>query len=257
MEVCVLGSGSKGNCTYISAGSTAILVDAGINRKQTLARMEQAGIDPGSVQAIFFTHSHSDHCSAVPQLAKTFNAGLYASGDVADSIDLALPGQTLEWTVFETGQTVEFGDLRIESFPVPHDVASVGYVFDDGGSRLFYATDLGSVTDPVRRSFNSCDAAILESNHDPVLLRSSDRPEKIKMRIAGRSGHLSNDDACELVAECASERLRLLLLAHLSEDCNSVRLALDRMNAALSRRGCDGVRVAALRQHEPSPFFTL
>lgn len=255
MKVCVLGSGSKGNCTYISTGSTSILVDAGINRKQTLERMRQMGIAPQSIQAIFFTHSHTDHCKAAATLSRELTAGLFASSEVADSIDMALPSESLDWTVFETGQTVEFGDMKIESFSVPHDVAAVGYVFDDGRSRLFYATDLGMVTEQVRQNFRFCDAAILESNHDASLLHSSGRPKKLISRIAGRNGHLSNDDACSLVSECAPERLRLLMLAHLSEECNTRQLAHSNMVRALKKCRREAVRLEILPQNEASGFF--
>lgn len=257
MDVCVLGSGSKGNCTYIASGDTAILIDAGLSRKQILTRMMLAGIDPRNVKAIFFTHAHTDHCAAAATLSSILEAEIFANEEVADAIDRALPKATLEWSIFETGQSFKFGDLTIESFPVPHDKAALGYVFDDGTSRLFYATDLGSATEPVKSNLKTCDAAILESNHDLEMLRLSPRDERLKQRIAGRNGHLSNDDACRLVCECASERLRLLLLAHLSEDCNSYKLARTQMQEALRKKNRTSIQVETLPQHEPSAFFSF
>lgn len=246
MEVIVLGSGSRGNCTCIRSGSTTLLVDAGFNRKTIFTRLAAVGISPDSINAVLFTHDHSDHCSAIGVAHRFLKAELLANAGTSETIDSQFPEENLPWTLFETSQTLDLGDFTVETFPVPHDAAEpVGFVFDDGRSRLFYATDLGCVTSPVSARFATCDAAVLESNHDLDMLWNSERSYALKTRIAGRVGHLSNTAAAELVREHAGDRLKTLLLAHLSDECNTPELARATMKEAVRAE----VRVETLRQN--------
>jgi phosphoribosyl 1,2-cyclic phosphodiesterase len=66
----VLASGSKGNATIIAAGSTRILVDAGLSCKELMRRMAQTGEDPEALNAILITHEHLDHVAGLSVLAR-------------------------------------------------------------------------------------------------------------------------------------------------------------------------------------------
>ncbi len=258
MEVCVLASGSKGNSVYVSGGGTAILVDAGLSARELVSRLKQAQIAPESIQAVLFTHDHSDHCSAIEVFCKRFPVRLLANQGTSEGIEQSLKGFTPEWEIFETATGFELGGLRVEAFSVSHDAADpVGFVFDDGATRLCLATDLGQGSPLVRAKLAGCHAAILECNHDPELLMASDRAWTLKTRIAGRSGHLSNADAAELVRTSLSERLRTLLLAHLSDTCNTPALALAAVRQALRAAGREDVRVEVLSQSRVSERFVL
>ena len=50
-------------------------------------------------------------------------------------------------------------------------------------------------------------------------------------------GHLSNDQACELVRKFASPRLRKIFLAHLSHQCNARHIAICLMKETLREIG--------------------
>src|SRR5690554_7146790 len=65
LEICALASGSNGNCYYIGNGSDAVLIDAGISRRQVLERMKERGLDPGRIRAILISHEHADHFRGV------------------------------------------------------------------------------------------------------------------------------------------------------------------------------------------------
>jgi phosphoribosyl 1,2-cyclic phosphodiesterase len=73
----VLASGSKGNCTIVSGGNTRILVDAGLSCREMFRRMEQAGEDPGTLDAILITHEHSDHVSGLAVTARKLGIPVY------------------------------------------------------------------------------------------------------------------------------------------------------------------------------------
>jgi phosphoribosyl 1,2-cyclic phosphodiesterase len=253
MEVCVLASGSKGNCIYVSGGGTSLLVDAGLSAREMGARMLVAGIAPESIQAVLFTHDHVDHYRGIEVFSRKYPVRLFANEGTASGIELSCPKLVCEWEIFETASTFKIGGLRIEAFTVPHDAADpVGFVFDDGASRLCVVTDLGQATPLICAKLATCHAAVLECNHDYDMLMQSERPWPLKTRIAGRSGHLSNADAASLICTALSDQLHTLLLAHLSEECNTPALALNTMRQALRAAGRDDVRIEVMSQAQVS-----
>ena len=251
MRLSVFASGSKGNSLAVQSASTTLVVDLGLNCTQLEGRMKQCGVEPDSINAILFTHDHSDHCSALDVFHRHHpQIPLLATDGTAGAISMRTKVED-GWTTFETGAEFEVGDISVESFPVPHDAADpVGYLFSCGGETLFVATDFGTVTEPVRQAFRRANCAVLESNHDPVLLAESKRPPSLKQRICGRSGHLSNDDACELIRTVRPPALRKLFLAHLSGECNEARLAVRTARAAAEAAGIPDLAIEPLCQSE-------
>jgi phosphoribosyl 1,2-cyclic phosphodiesterase len=77
MRMTVLASGSKGNSTIIATGRTRILVDAGLSCREILKRMQTAGEDPCSLDAILITHEHQDHVQGVAVLARKLGIPVY------------------------------------------------------------------------------------------------------------------------------------------------------------------------------------
>jgi len=258
MDFCVLASGSKGNCTVVTDGETSILIDIGLSAKEIVARLTEAQIDPASIQAILFTHDHIDHYRGAPVFSKKFPVRLLANEGTASGIDLNCPKAKLEWEIFETASSFTIGTLHIEAFSVPHDASDpVGFVISDGNVKLGIATDLGQPTPLVVNKLSTCDAIVLESNHDYEMLMASNRPWPLKTRIAGRSGHLSNEQATELLQNVLSERLRVLLLAHLSEECNTHHLAQHLMRQTLLTCRRPDVVITSLQQDTISIRYTL
>ena len=253
MEVCVLASGSKGNCIYVAGGGTALLVDAGLSAREIGARLQATGIAPESIEAVLFTHDHVDHYRGVEVFSRKYPVRLFANEGTASGIELGCPKLSREFEIFETASTFEINGLRVEAFTVPHDAADpVGFVFDDGVSRLCVVTDLGQATPLICAKLATCHAAVLECNHDYDMLMQSERPWPLKTRIAGRSGHLSNTDAASLLCTSLSGQLHTLWLAHLSEECNTPALALNTMRQALRSAGREDVRVEVMSQTQVS-----
>lgn len=258
MEVCVLASGSKGNCIYVAGGGTSLLVDAGISAREIVNRLNAARIAPESLEAVLFTHDHSDHFRGIEVFSRRYPVRLFANEGTASGIEANFPKASFAWEIFETAADFEVGGLRVEAFTVSHDASDpVGFVFDDGTARLCLVTDLGQASAVVRSKLACCHAAILESNHDPEMLMASDRPWSLKTRIAGRSGHLSNDDAAELMGATVPGQLHTLLLAHLSEECNTAALALNTMRRALHTAGRGDIHVEVLSQERVSARFRI
>ena len=252
MKVCSLASGSAGNCLYVEAGDMRVLVDIGLSCRRLATSLKNIGVEVGSLSGILFTHDHSDHFYGLSTFHKKHpEIPLYANGGTADAI-AAQTGVDDGWRVFETAEPFEIGEIGIEPFSIPHDAADpVGYNIGP----LFVATDLGCATLPVKYALSRATCAVLESNHDPILLEKSDRPISLKSRIRGRSGHLANDDAAQLLMDANPQNLKTLLLAHLSRECNAPYLALEAMERACAEIGRNDIDVVALEQDAPSAVF--
>ena len=245
MRVCVLGSGSSGNCTYVASGTTAILVDAGLSGRATGVRLAECGASVEAVQAICVTHEHSDHTSGLAVLHRGGKVQLFANLATIEGIEArAGAGKKLHWNVFSTGANFKVGDLSIDPFSVPHDAYDpVGFIIRCDETRVGVVTDMGMVTGLIRERLRACNVLVVESNHDEQMLKEADRPWHLKQRISGRQGHLSNQHAAELLTEIAGPHLKAVFLAHLSSECNSPELALRTVTAALTASGHSHVRV--------------
>lgn len=267
MRFRVLGSGSKGNCLAVrSAGGALVLVDCGLSCREADRRARDCGFKIEDAAAILFTHDHADHIAGLATFHKRRkDVALFANGNTAEAIAVRT-GVEGCWMVFDSDESFSILDLRITPFALSHDAADpVGYLIEDtepsaSGSApaaLFIATDTGMPTAAMRSAFLRADCAILESNYDPTLLETSDRAWSLKRRISGRSGHLSNCAAADFIRDANPARLRTLLLAHLSQECNAPDIALACMRSALSDCARTDVTLAALSQDEPSGLFTI
>ncbi|OGV66505.1 MAG: hypothetical protein A2498_05030 [Lentisphaerae bacterium RIFOXYC12_FULL_60_16] len=244
LNVCVLGSGSTGNCIYIAASTHAILVDAGLSGRETERRLVEAGGSTAGIRAVFLTHEHEDHVATLGLLQRRHGIGVYANHDTAVAVEQNLGAGVVNWTVFGTGYRFELNGWQVDPFSVMHDAQDpVGFRIDTGEGRVAVVTDIGTPTALVRERLKGCEVVILECNHDLNLLHESKRPWSVKQRISGRHGHFSNQQASELMAEVAGPSLQVVYLAHLSDECNRPERAVRTMRTALDLAGFPQVAV--------------
>ena len=229
MKVIPLASSSSGNAYVVEAEGSAVLVDCGICYKQ---------LKDIAVDAVLITHSHSDHISGLKTLLKHRDIPVYANVMTAEAVAHECGIDDSAFVCFENGQEFEAGAFTVSAFSVPHDTSDpVGYLLKADGETYFHGTDIGTPLDSIGLKLAEATIATLESNHDPVMLRTSGRPPYLIQRIAGPRGHLSNDQACDLVRRFASPRLKKLYLAHLSHQCNARHIAICRMSETLKEIG--------------------
>ena len=256
IQVTILGSGSAGNCALIETDQTAVLIDAGFSHRQIIQRLATVQRSLADIDAILLTHEHSDHVSALPVLCKHLLVPVYANRLTAEGVTSETK---ISWRLFTTGNAFTVGDLTVESFSIPHDACDpVGFTLRDTAHTVAFVTDLGHATKLVIERIRSVDALVLESNHDVKLLQDdANRPWPLKQRIMSRHGHLSNDDAATVIGEVASERLRHIILAHLSRDCNRPEIAHRAVAEKLHQVGATHIRTTIAGQDQPTPTVTL
>lgn len=251
MNFTVLGSGSKGNCTLVESGSTRLLIDNGFSGKELIGRLAAHGIAPETLSAIVVTHEHDDHIRGVGVLARRLNLPVYANAGALGAAEQRM-GRLPEVREFGTGETFAIEGLQVHPFAVSHDTSDpVGFIVSDGTARLGYCTDTGRITHLIRHHLRQCEALILEANHDVQMLREGPYPLVLQQRVLSSMGHLANADAVACADALAGERLRLLVLAHLSEVNNHPDLVLEAARRRLAGHGHLRVMLAGQRQAGP------
>lgn len=244
VTVCVVSSGSAGNCTYVGDGHAGVLIDCGLSTKQVMTRLSESGLANAPISAVLVTHEHSDHVAAAGVLSRHFAKRgkplpFFMTPGTAKSIDPRSMPDGIERVT--PGDIVPIGHLRGECFPVPHDTAEpVGWRVHLGSITVGVVTDLGKPTRLVVDQLRGCDVAVLEFNHDEELLMNGHYPYWLKQRIKSNHGHLSNRQSQELLAGALSPRLKTLVLGHLSEENNRPDLALAACRATLAEAGAEG-----------------
>ncbi|MGC8657554.1 MAG: MBL fold metallo-hydrolase [Desulfomonilaceae bacterium] len=220
-----LASGSSGNSYLVRNRESSFLIDAGLSGKQITERLDSAGVDPSSLKAILVSHAHIDHIKGIGVLSRKFKIPVFINEKTFAVAEKTL-GKLYRRETFKTGKMFEFAGFKIHPFSVPHDCADpVGFRIANGATRFGIATDLGIVTGLVRNLLTGLNAVILESNHDPLMLRDGPYPWELKQRVRSRLGHLSNDQSAQLLESIVSDELRVVILAHMSETNNTEELA--------------------------------
>ena len=257
VRLSALGSGSKGNALVLSCGDGSIIVDVGFSRKETCCRLRTLGLNAEEIKAALLTHEHDDHSKGCRVFCDEFDIPLCTSSLTANFLRKKgkLPVRVLE---FEPGREFQIGGFGVEPFAVQHDAVNpVGFVIRREGLKIGIATDLGDINMLAMQRLSDCDALVLESNYDAQMLRDSDRQLYLKRRILGRHGHLDNMAACAALDYLLTPRTQLLLLAHLSSECNSIEIVRPLFERRLAELGRTDIEFGIIEQDHPLGTFEL
>jgi phosphoribosyl 1,2-cyclic phosphodiesterase len=257
LRIAVLGSGSGGNAMVVESGPRRILVDAGFSCRELEQRLARVGVDPATLDALVLTHEHVDHVRGVERFARRHRLPVYATAGTLEGTRMR-PETVRSATVLRSGEPCEVAGFGVEPFSLPHDAREpVGLLIEDGaGRRVGLAADLGTRSRLAWGRLAGVDVLVLETNHDLDMLRNGPYPWALKQRVAGRHGHLSNREAAEGLPELLSERLRWVVLYHLSRTNNLPALAAAAIGEALARERCPA-EMAVSNQFEPTPWLEV
>ena len=208
------------------------MMDCGFTITETCMRLGRVGLAPSDLAGILVTHEHDDHLGGVARFARRHAMPVYLTRGTAQSLPPDFPAVLVRFIDSHTPFAIDA--LSVEPFPVPHDAREPAQMtVSDGIRKLGVLTDVGETTAHIERSLADCDALFLEANHCEDLLWQSSYPPSLKVRIAGRFGHLSNRASADLLARIAGDRLQRVVAAHLSRQNNRAELAQAALAGAL------------------------
>lgn len=252
MKVIVLSSGSKGNTTYIETEKTKILIDAGNTCKYILNKLEVHNIDPKTIDAILVTHTHSDHIKGLSVLLKKINPCVYITEKMHKELEF------LENYYIIDKDTIEVKDMVIEVIKTSHDTEdSVGYIINNDHKSIVYITDTGYINKKYFDMLKDRDIYIMESNHDIEMLNNSSYPFATRQRILSDKGHLSNYDSAKYLSKFIGTKTKYILLAHLSEENNTEKLAYDTLINRLDKEKIKVENIIITKQNKETELITI
>lgn len=227
-----------------------MLVDCGFSLARTIETLAALGRAGEDLTAVLVTHEHGDHVQGVKALAREFDLPVFMTAGTAR----ATSAQSIERLEIVTpDRPWRLGPLEILPVPVPHDAREpVQFVVQDATTSLGLLTDIGHVSTHVRNVYGRCDVLFVEANHDRDLLWRGPYPMRVKERIAGILGHLSNDQTGELLRGLVGGPLRRLVVGHMSETNNREQLVRETVDVP----GLDAPTILA-GQGEVMPWIDL
>jgi len=239
-----LQSGSSGNCFYYESNGVKLLFDAGITWRAAAERLQAKGISQEGIRGIFISHDHSDHTCGAGVFHRKLQAPLFATKGTHSAMRHRL-GKIKDRDIkhFCVGDTVEVGHVKVHTIPTPHDAADpCAFIVDDGVNRVGILSDLGHCFDELRNCIPDLDVVFIESNYDEDMLKSNlHYSSLLKWRIRSPHGHLENSESAMLLKDCCSDRIKTVVLCHLSGENNCPELALSthkRLNTNLRDKTC-------------------
>lgn len=232
MKVVVLGSGSKGNSTYVETKNTKVLIDTGLSMLQVKSRLKNQGIELKKLNAVFITHEHTDHIKELVSILTKTSATLYIEENTFIEANKRLRGNLVNFPkVFIKPNTkYNINDLSVVPMKLSHDTAyCMGYLMKqldvDSNNSFASITDTGYIDKKYYKILSYINTILIESNHDPEMLLNSGRPWMLINRILSNQGHMSNEQCIKHLKDFISDNNKNIILGHISEECNDYDLA--------------------------------
>lgn len=227
MRVCNFSSGSDGNCTYFETENSKILIDAGISAALITKNLNELGVNPYDIDAIFVSHEHYDHIKGIDVFSAKYNTKVFAHANCWTVLEDKLKKVDSKNRHYFFDECVEISDAKVFCCPVSHDAKyTVGYKVADTKNQAAIITDLGFASPEVINLAKNCPLVYIEANHDvPTLQKNPNYSFYLKSRILSNHGHLSNNQSAEAIEQMALGGTRQFVLAHLSKENNTPDLA--------------------------------
>lgn len=257
MKVCVLSSGSQGNMTYIETKKYKYLIDAGISISNASSRNNNINFQ--EVSDLFITHEHIDHIKFLDTVVKKTNSKLYISkksfGALKDEMKDKLVGRKICF-IEENSRYKINNDIYLYTIPLMHDCAEIfGFIIEEieTGKRIGYFTDTGVFPSKFKPLIKTLDLLIIEANHNVEMLQNSNRGYSLIYRILSPNGHMSNQACYELLSEELTDRTKITVLAHVSQDCNCDKCLHEEIIDKLDNK----YKIIIARQKEATDVFEV
>lgn len=251
MRVSVLSSGSKGNTTYIESKNAKILIDVGNTAKYIKEKLEDIGVEPEELDAVLITHTHIDHIKGLKVFEKKYNIPVYLTDIMLKSLDFIDKYVLLD-------DEFDIKDIHINSIKTSHDAPdSRGYVLSSENKSVVYITDTGYINKKYFDILKNRNLYIMESNHDVEMLNNGNYPFSLRQRILSDKGHLSNYDSAKYLCSFIGDNTKYVLLAHLSEDNNTEKLAYETLISRLNKNNIHINNIIIAKQNKETDLISI
>ncbi len=221
-----LYSGSSGNSLLVQTENTNVLIDAGVSSKKIETALNKLDLNPEKIDGILITHEHSDHVQGLGTFAKKYNLPVYVNQNTLDAMPKQKEKIEKNVNLIKIEEKFEINDLQIKPFAIPHDAANpCGFNICKENNKISIATDIGHMTNGIIKNLEDSSFVLIEANYDPEVLMYSKYPYPLKNRIAGPTGHLSNQSAGKTISYLLKSGLKQAMLGHLSKESNFPELA--------------------------------
>ena len=231
MRLCSIASGSSGNCIYVGSDSTHLLVDTGISKKRIEASLAELDVKGEELDGILITHEHSDHIQGLGVFCRKYEVPIYATrGTIAGICACKTLGKMPEGLFREIAidEMFDIGDLTVKPFSISHDANEpTGFRIENEKKAVAVATDLGLYNDYIVENLKNLDAVVLEASHDVHMVELGPYPYPLKRRVLGEYGHLSNELSGRLLCSILHDKMKHIVLGHLSKENNFPELAYE------------------------------
>ena len=253
MRVCVLSSGSKGNCSYIETRRHKILIDIGNSSAYVERSLRSIGVEPNEIDMILITHAHVDHIAGLRVFSKKYSPRVYMTEKIFKESGLNISN------VYDIPSKYEIDGIIITSIKTSHDTEdSNGYIIEESGNSCVYITDTGYINKRYFKKLYNKNIYIFESNHDPEMLMNNPRyPHHTKIRILGDTGHLSNQDSAYYLSEFIGPDTKMVYLVHLSEQNNNEALAINTLKEELKKKSIKFNSIKIAKQNIVSEVYSI
>ena len=91
IKVSVLGSGSRGNATFIRTDKVGLLIDCGLGPRTLATRLRAIGEDPDQIDAVLITHEHTDHVAGLKSMVRQYSLDVFMSCGTIDGSRVDIP----------------------------------------------------------------------------------------------------------------------------------------------------------------------
>lgn len=253
MKVCVLSSGSKGNCTYVETKKHKILIDIGTSSLYVEKSLQSIEVNPKDIDIVLITHAHIDHVGGLRVFSKKYNPLVYISDKILKESNLKIENISSEEEINIKS------DITIKSIPLSHDVTDIkGYIIEEDNTSFVYITDTGYINEKNYKFIQNKNIYVFESNHDVEMLMNNPRyPHHTKIRILSDKGHLSNKDSAYYLSKIIGNDTKEVILAHLSEQNNTEELALSTLKETLKKRNIEFTNIDVAHQNELTKVYDI
>ncbi|VWL85414.1 MBL fold metallo-hydrolase [Oceanivirga miroungae] len=254
MKISVLGSGSKGNSSFIEIGDKKFLVDVGFSMKKIEEKLNMINQSFSDIDGIFITHDHGDHIRSFGAISRKYDIPLYIHKKSLKEVSHKMGKLNQDKIVLLEEKKILIDNIMVENFDVMHDSANnLGYSFSYRNEKLSYVTDIGRITNIVKMNCMNSDILAFETNYDLDLLLEGEYPWTLKNRVKGNYGHISNEEAAKMFSDVQENRLKKIIMLHLSDENNDESLAYETVRKYVK----NDIDIEASKQDEPTKIYML